>query len=359
MNEWTLALSAAAFVLTLLSLILLLRLIKRQPDYERLLRESWSANLPALKTELTGELRASRGELTGTVQTTMKTFADSLALAQTQTAERQDVRLRELIESLEKNQLQLKSTIAETNRILAEAQEKQFAMQDKRMQGIEAQFTAFTAAVQSRLETLQKDNSEQLEKMRVTVDEKLQKTLDERISQSFRLVNERLQEVYTGLGEMKTLANGVGDLKKVLSNVKTRGIVGEYQLGALIDDILTRDQFEENVITKKGSTTRVEYAIKMPGEDGSFVYLPVDSKFPGDVYAQLVDAYDTGDPAAIAAAQAADDAAAGVAVPETFKDYLDKWVYSVKDNDELLDKIGGSRLMRLKNEPHLGYSTRH
>lgn len=140
--------------------------------------------------------------------------------------------------------------------------------------------------------------------MRVTVDEKLQKTLDERISQSFRLVNERLQEVYTGLGEMKTLANGVGDLKKVLSNVKTRGIVGEYQLGALIDDILTRDQFEENVITKKGSTTRVEYAIKMPGEDGSFVYLPVDSKFPGDVYTQLVDAYDTGDPAAIAAAQA-------------------------------------------------------
>ena len=130
MNEWTLALSAAAFVLALLSLILLLRLIKRQPDYERLLRESWSANLPALKTELTGELRASRGELTGTVQTTMKTFADSLALAQTQTAERQDVRLRELIESLEKNQLQLKSTIAETNRILAEAQEKQFAMQD-------------------------------------------------------------------------------------------------------------------------------------------------------------------------------------------------------------------------------------
>ena len=109
---------------------------------------------------------------------------------------------------------------------------------------------------------------------------------------------------YGVLPDLLSLANGVGDLKKVLSNVKTRGIVGEYQLGALIDDILTRDQFEENVITKKGSTTRVEYAIKMPGEDGSFVYLPVDSKFPGDVYAQLVDAYDTGDPAAIAAAQA-------------------------------------------------------
>ena len=303
MNDWTILLSAAALVLALVLLFLLTRLTKR-PDFDRLLRESLNAGLAPLKSELTDELRASRGELTGTVQTTMKAFADSLALAQAQTADRQDVRLRELIESLEKNQSQLKATIAETNRILAEAQEKQFAMQDKRMQGIEEQFTAFTAAVQSRLEAMQKDNSEQLEKMRATVDEKLQKTLDERISQSFQLVNERLQEVYTGLGEMKTLANGVGDLKKVLSNVKTRGIVGEYQLGALIDDILTRDQFEENVVTKKGSTTRVEYAIKMPGEDGGFVYLPVDAKFPGDVYAQLVDAYDTGDSAAIAAAQA-------------------------------------------------------
>ena len=301
MNEWTLALSAAAFVLALLSLILLLRLIKRQPDYERLLRESWNANLPALKTELTGELRASRGELTGTVQTTMKTFADSLALAQTQTAERQDVRLRELIESLEKNQLQLKSTIAETNRILAEAQEKQFAMQDKRMQGIEAQFTAFTAAVQSRLETLQKDNSEQLEKMRVTVDEKLQKTRDERISQSFRLVNERLQEVYTGLGEMKTLANGVGDLKKVLSNVKTRGILGEIQLGSILEEILSPEQYARNVNTRKGSRDVVEYAIKLPGTGEGPVYLPIDAKFPGDTYAALVDAYDTGSAEAVSA----------------------------------------------------------
>ena len=248
MNEWSLALSAAALVLALILLILLVRLIKRQPDCEHLLRESWNANLPPLRADLASELRASRGELAGTMQTTTKAFADSLALAQAQAAERQDVRLRELIESLEKNQLLLKSTIAETNRILAEAQDKQFAMQDKRMQGIEEQFTAFTAAVQSRLETMQKDNSEQLEKMRVTVDEKLQKTLDERISQSFQLVNERLQEVYTGLGEMKTLASGVGDLKKVLSNVKTRGIVGEYQLGALIDDILTRDQDRKSVV---------------------------------------------------------------------------------------------------------------
>ncbi len=171
------------------------------------------------------------------------------------------------------------------------------------MQGIEAQFTAFTAAVQSPAGDAAKDNSEQLEKMRVTVDGCKRRSTSASIS--FRLVNERLQEVYTGLGEMKTLANGVGDLKKVLSNVKTRGIVGEYQLGALIDDILTRDQFPRKTSSpKRARPPAWSMPSKMPGEDGSFVYLPVDSKFPGDVYAQLVDAYDTGDPAAIAAAQA-------------------------------------------------------
>lgn len=319
MTELTLILSAVAALLSLAAVVLLARIASKlsggdTAEQERLLRESWNANLPPLKAALTDELRATRTELTSTVHASMKTFADSLSTSQLQAAERQDVRLRELIASLEKNQLQLKERIAETNRMLAEAQEKQFAMQDKRMEGIESQFTAFTAqnkasmdeirtTVQSRLESLQKDNSEQLEKMRATVDEKLQKTLDERISQSFQLVNERLQEVYTGLGEMKTLANGVGDLKKVLSNVKTRGIVGEYQLGAIIREVLSPEQYEENVVTKKGSTLRVEFAIKMPGEDGSSVYLPVDAKFPGDVYAQLTDAYDTGDPAAIAAAQ--------------------------------------------------------
>lgn len=137
MDTWALILSAAAALLALASFLLLLRLIKRQPDYERLLRESWDDNLPPLRADLAGELRTTRGELTGTVQATTKAFADSLSLVQAQAAERQDVRLRELIESLEKNQSQLKSTIAETNRIVAEAQEKQFSMQDKRMQGIE------------------------------------------------------------------------------------------------------------------------------------------------------------------------------------------------------------------------------
>ena len=161
------------------------------------------------------------------------------------------------------------------------------------------------ATVQGQLETLQKDNHAQLDQMRQTVDEKLQKTLDDRITQSFQLVNQRLQEVYTGLGEMKTLASGVGDLKKVLSNVKTRGILGEYQLGAIITEILTPEQYAENIATVPDSSNRVEFAVKLPGETGSSVWLPIDSKFPGDTYAALVDAYDTGDAAVVAAAQSA------------------------------------------------------
>ena len=140
--------------------------------------------------------------------------------------------------------------------------------------------------------------------MRQTVDEKLQKTLDERISQSFKLVSERLEQVYKGLGEMQTLAVGVGDLKKVLSNVKTRGILGEIQLGAILEEILAPEQYKTNVVTKSGRDA-VEFAVCLPGMDDSEVYLPIDSKFPADMYANLVDAYDTGDAAQISAAAAA------------------------------------------------------
>ena len=130
--------------------------------------------------------------------------------------------------------------------------------------------------------------------MRNTVDEKLQKTLEERIGRSFRQVSESLQQVTRGLGEMQNLAAGVGDLKKVLSNVKTRGIVGEIQLGAILQQILSPEQYEENIAVKGGSE-RVEYAVKFPGEGDRPVYLPIDSKFPGDAYLNLQDAYDTGD----------------------------------------------------------------
>ncbi len=163
-------------------------------------------------------------------------------------------------------------------------------------------------AVEGQLAAIRQENNRQLEQMRQTVDEKLQKTLDDRISQSFRLVNERLEQVYTGLGEMRTLASGVGDLKKVLSNVKTRGVLGEFQLGAILEQILSPEQYAANVKTRPGSQQFVEYAIKLPGDENGYVWLPIDAKFPVDAYAQMLEAYDTGDADAVKAAGSVLDA---------------------------------------------------
>ena len=187
----------------------------------------------------------------------------------------------------------------------------------------ESKLEAMRLTVENKITSLQEDNAKKLEAMRLTVDEKLQETLDKRISQSFQLVNDRLEQVYKGLGEMQTLANGVGDLKKVLSNVKTRGILGEIQLKAILEEILTPEQYEENVATKKGSSNVVEFALKLPGDgSGSTVYLPIDSKFPGDKYAQLVDAYDEGDPTKIALAQKELD----TIIKKSAKDIHDKYI---------------------------------
>ena len=155
------------------------------------------------------------------------------------------------------------------------------------------------ADINTRFSQMVLENNRQLEEMRKTVDEKLQKTLDERITQSFKLVNDRLEQVYKGLGEMQNLAVGVGDLKKVLSNVKTRGILGEVQLSAILEQILAPEQYAENVITKSTGADRVEFAVKLPGDDERTVWLPIDAKFPADSYSRLVDAYELGDAAAI------------------------------------------------------------
>lgn len=149
--------------------------------------------------------------------------------------------------------------------------------------------------IKEELKDIQSFNRENLDKINDTVNEKLQKTLDDRISQSFKTVQEQLAEVYKGLGEMKNLASGVSDLKNVLSNVKTRGIVGEYQLEALLDEILTRDQFESQCQIVPHSAERVDFAIKLPGTGEDVLYLPIDSKFPGDTYSSLVEAIDSGE----------------------------------------------------------------
>lgn len=160
------------------------------------------------------------------------------------------------------------------------------------------------AALDQRQRLLIENTEKRLEEIRVTVDEKLQKTLNERIGQSFRLVGEQLESVQKGLGEMQTLAQDVGGLKRVLSNVKTRGNIGEIQLSMLLEQILAPEQYEANVHTRRGSDAVVEFAVKLPGRDDmrDYVYLPIDAKFPKDVYEQLLDAYDTADPGMIEAA---------------------------------------------------------
>ena len=196
--------------------------------------------------------------------------------------------------------------ISQNQRDTADAMDKRLADLNHRFSNMavenEQKLENIRKTMEERISDLTKDNNKQLEMMRNTVDEKLQKTLEDRIGQSFQMVSERLEQVYKGLGEMQTLAAGVGDLKKVLSNVKTRGILGEIQLGAILEQILSPDQYEENVTTKSTGAERVEYAVKLPGEDDKFVYLPIDAKFPADAYSKLEDAYDTGDTAAIEAA---------------------------------------------------------
>lgn len=156
--------------------------------------------------------------------------------------------------------------------------------------------TQLTQAVEQRLQTLQQDNSQKLEQMRETVDEKLHATLEKRFGESFKLVSDRLDQVHKGLGEMQNIAVGVGDLKKVLSNVKTRGTWGEAQLGNLIEEVLTPEQYEKNVMTKKGSRDAVEYAVKLPGSDDvSQVWLPIDAKFPLEDYQKIIQAEEIGD----------------------------------------------------------------
>ncbi len=158
--------------------------------------------------------------------------------------------------------------------------------------------------VEKQLKAIREDNTQQLNEMRQTVDEKLQTTLEKRLGESFKQVSERLEQVHKGLGEMQNIATGVGDLKKVLSNVKTRGVLGEYQLENILEQLLTPDQYAKNVATKKGSQANVEFAIKLPGKDSDEeVWMPIDSKFPIESYQYLLDAYEKGEKEDIEMAQ--------------------------------------------------------
>ncbi|MGE5499805.1 MAG: DNA recombination protein RmuC [Syntrophothermus sp.] len=216
------------------------------------------------RNEQNRENREQRGEMSSAV----KNFGDSIAQRLTEIA------------SLQKDQLDSFALILKNTTLSSE---------DK--------LEKIRSTVETRLEVLQAENSKKLEEMRATVDEKLQSTLEKRLGESFRMVSERLEQVHKGLGEMQSLAAGVGDLKKVLSNVKTRGVLGEYQLGSILEQILTPDQYAMNVKTNRSGNNLVEYAVKLPGREDRdrTVWLPLDAKFPTEDYQSLLSAYDAGD----------------------------------------------------------------
>ena len=207
----------------------------------------------------------------------IKMLGDMLNSTQKQTSEMQDKRILESTMMQDKRLSELNQQITERNNTL------QKTVNDMLIQ------------IDTKVNQMQENNNKKLDEMKSTVDEKLQKTLEDKISQSFKLVSERLEQVYKGLGEMQNLATGVGDLKKVLTNVKSRGILGEIQLGAILEQILAPDQYDVDVATKPKSTNVVEFAVKLPGDEDGVVYLPIDSKFPGDAYSNLLEAYDSGD----------------------------------------------------------------
>jgi DNA recombination protein RmuC len=203
----------------------------------------------------------------------------------------------ELSESLKSFGTQFAENVKEFNFVQRQKFEDLTNNQEKLRKETVEKLDKIREAVEKKLQAIQEDNSKQLEQMRKTVDEKLNETLEKRLGESFKLVSERLESVHKGLGDMQNLASSVGDLKKVMSNVKSRGVLGEYQLQNLLEDLLTNDQYERNVKTKVGSGAIVEFAIKMPHGNNieKTLWLPIDSKFPKEDYESLVDAYEKGD----------------------------------------------------------------
>lgn len=275
-----------------MTLLLLIYLIFKHKHSEKAQQDP----VEKLRPYIEQSMREHRSELSQS----LKDNREELAQGLNRLGEQLELRLSAMREGLEKGN---KDNREELSRAL-DAFGKRFSDSVREFNELQKQkFDQMSLRQQELVQTTE----QKLEKMRETVDEKLHKTLEERLGQSFKLVSERLEAVQKGLGEMQNLATGVGDLKKVLSNVKTRGVLGEIQLGNLLEQVLAPEQYDTNVRTRKSSSESVEFAIKLPGrqEDDSPVYLPIDAKFPQEDYLRLQSAYDAGDLVAIDAAQRA------------------------------------------------------
>lgn len=284
---------ALCTVLVLLIVYLLFRL--KRIDSRVLIKE-----LEQMKQDMEVKQGLLRQELHAGTQNAVQGLGQLLMDAQKESSFNQSERMDTLDRHVTEKLDSLDRLVMDKQLVMHESVAKQLSQMEERLKSFavenEQKMEQIRTAMEQKLTVLQQENSKKLEDMRQIVDEKLQQSLEERMTKSFRLVSERLEQVYKGLGEMQNLAIGVGDLKKVLSNVKTRGILGEIQLGAILEEILSPEQYDTNVVTKKGTKNMVEYAIKLPTQDGGFLYMPIDAKFPGDTYATLRDAYEAGAP---------------------------------------------------------------
>ena len=241
------------------------------------------------------EIKSKLENIAGNLQNTERALREELAVNRNEINAASRQNREELSSSLQSFGENFRANVGEFN----EVQRQKFAVitadLNRLVQGTETKLEKMRETVEEKLSIMQEDNSRKLEQIRATVDEKLHQTLEKRLGDSFRLVSERLELVQKGLGEMQSLAAGVGDLKKTLVNVKTRGTLGEIQLGNILEQLLTKEQYFTNVPTRKGSDERVEFAIKMPGHDHEAVLLPLDAKFPLEDYQRLLEAYDEAD----------------------------------------------------------------
>ena len=269
------------FILTVLTaLALLIVLIRRKPEVV----------IAGLQDNFTA-LANKQQRLEGVTK-------EEIALNRQETAQNARQARQEFGATLKLSSDSLQQRLAENIRV----QKDQLDSFSKQLMALarlnEEKLETMRKTLETQLRSLQEDNTQKLEQMRATVDEKLQSTLDKRLGESFKQVSERLEQVYRGLGEMRTLASGVGDLKKVLTNVKTRGTWGEIRLSHILEQILTPDQYDVNVATKKNSNERVEFAIKLPGQEADkekIIWMPIDSKFPQEDYQRLMDAEEAAD----------------------------------------------------------------
>ncbi len=251
----------------------LLNRIEKTDSHQKEIYQRLSNQQNKLRQELSDQDRHQRQEISSSVQNSFSALGQILSENLSNTTNAQSDRLAAMEDRL-----------------------KTFSLEN------EQKLSSIRTTIEQRLDRIQSDNNTKLDEMRAIVTEKLNRTIDKRMTESFKLVNDRLEQVYKGLGEMQTLASGVGDLKKVLSNVKTRGILGEIQLGAILREILSPEQYIENAAVKPGSRNVVEFAVKLPSQDGSTIVLPIDSKFPGDTYLALKNAYENGEAQTIDAA---------------------------------------------------------